>query len=290
VTGPGESGGPDGQVRPRGQVNLEELAHLDAGLLTKAQERELLGRIAGDPDAAELLAVFDQVDTELGELGERDEDVPEDVVARLDAAIAAEFAAADGDATNDSTNAPADSPATPAAPDPAEAAPVVDLAEARAAGRTGARRGRTGRSRTRRWATAGLSVAAAAVVAVVIGGVARETLQTPQPQPGSAPAPTLTVADLPAQWPGLGQFRDLGFLADPGALRQCLFSSGAALVPPDQLLGARPVVVDGQYGVLVAVPQDPAAPDGEVRLIVLGPHCDSGTGESDVIAEAVVPR
>jgi hypothetical protein len=138
-----------------------------------------------------------------------------------------------------------------------------------------------------------LSVAAAAAVVAVGSGVIRGMQPSP-PQPGSGPgeAITLSSADLAAQWPGITQVRDLGFLVAPGDLVTCLSSSGAlptsAMPDPEgQVLGARPVVVDDQYGVLVAVPQAPEDPASDVRLIVLGPHCDAGP---DVIAETVVPR
>ncbi|WP_433559290.1 hypothetical protein ACQPWY_14095 [Pseudonocardia xinjiangensis] len=102
----------------------------------------------------------------------------------------------------------------------------------------------------------------------------------------------MSSADLVAQWPGITQVRDLGFLVAPGDLVTCLSSSGAIPTssvpdPEGQVLGARPVVVDNQYDVLVAVPQTPEDPASDVRLIVLGPHCDAGPA---VIAETVVRR
>jgi hypothetical protein len=277
VTGPDEPINPDGQAGPvpRGRVSLEELADLDAGLLTEDEERQLRRRIANDPDAADLLAELEHLHTALGELHELDDEpVPDDVVARVDAALAAAAAPA-----TDPKNTPA-----PPASDESQTAPVVDLAAARENGPV-TRRGRSARpSRMRRFTVGALSVAAAAVVAVVVSGVIRDTAPPP-PQPGSGPtdAVTLTVAGLPAQWPGITEFHDLGFLAAPGKLDRCL--------PPvtrgEEVLGARPAVVDGLYGVLVAVPNDPIGTSSDVRLVVLGPNCDVSR---DVIAESVVPR
>ena len=96
MTGPGESGRPDGQARPppRGRVSLKVLADLAAELLTEEEERQLRSRVARDPDAAELFAALDRVRIDLDGLD--DEPVPDEVVAKLDLALAAEAAAEAG--------------------------------------------------------------------------------------------------------------------------------------------------------------------------------------------------
>jgi hypothetical protein len=288
VTEPGGPTSPDRQAgpAPRRRISLEELAEeladLDAGLLTEEEEKRLRSRIAQDPAAAEMLAALAQVHDDLGALGQLDDEVPDDVVARLDAAVAAEAATARHDtaAGDDSSSGAGSSPAAPGAPDPG-APPVIDLSASRQREPRGARS-----SRMRRFTVGALSVAAAAVVIAVGSGVIRG-MQPPEPQPGSAPneAIMLSSTDLPAQWPGISQIRDLGFLVPPGELEQCLATSlGFSDL---RVLGARPVVIEDQYGVLVAVPAVRDDPDGDVRLIVLGPHCDV---DRDVIAETVVPR
>ena len=197
------------------------------------------------------------------------------LTGKLDAVIVAELATA----RPAGAEVPAQS-ARPAAGSDARSvgdAPVLDLAAARA------------RRRWPRWAAPGavVGIAAAAVVVVLAVGVGT---RAPRPSEGSAPAaPVLTAGQLAGQWPGVRGVRDLGFLAPPGKLAGCLGAYAPPGDGPVNVLGARPVVVDGRYGVLVVVPGPYDYPVGDqVQLVVVGPQCDQKT-DHDVIATATAP-
>lgn len=100
VTEPREPHNLDGpaEAASRKRFSLEELADLDAGLLTDDEEQQLRGRIVNDPAATEPLDELRQVRTILGELrNTEDEPIPDDVAARIAAALAAEAVSAGTD-------------------------------------------------------------------------------------------------------------------------------------------------------------------------------------------------
>jgi hypothetical protein len=251
-------------------VSLDELADLHAGLLTTHESDALRARIRDDPAAAELLAALDRTVTVLGEL--QDEPIPDDVAARVDTALRAEIT--QSQQTQTQTQTPEQNRSV--------GAEVLDLAAARNAPRTK----RDGRPR--RWLGPVLALSAAAAVAVIVAGGVLSAVRGPDPQAGSAPvAPALTAAELSTLWPGIRDSRDLSFLDVPGKLERCVLAADPA-AEPSKLLGARPVVLDGQYGVAVAVPSYniDAGPDNEILLVVLGPGC---AATADVIAQTYIP-
>lgn len=267
----------------QGGVSIDELADLQAGLLTSRESAALRARIDADPHAARLLAALEQTVVELGELP--DEPIPDDVAARIDAALQTEIAAAAGDGAGSAASRSTGPVPDGGGPDAA----VLDLAAARAQPRTPrSDRRRAGAGVPRRWLGPVLALgAAAAVVAVVAGGVL-SGLRAPDPRAGSAPvAPSLTAAQLPTLWPGIRESRDLSFLDAPGKVEECV-GPVDTFADPSTVLGARPVVVDGQYGVAVAVPVSPVASPGGVLLVVVGPAC-AGVG-GDVIAQTFIPN
>lgn len=269
-----DHGGPEDRVGSG--VSLDELADLHAGVLTDRESKALRARIAGDPAAAEMLAALDRTVAMLGELPE--EPIPDDVAARIDAALRAEAAAP--------TQTPTQTRGS--GQDSSVDAEVLDLAAARSTTRTA--RGSTARggARPRRWVGPALALGVAAAIAVgVVGGVL-SSVRGPDPQAGSAPiAPNLTAAELATLWPGIRGARDLSFLDVPGKLEKCVLTA-APTAEASNVLGARPVVVDGQYGVAVAVRSSiDAVPDNDVLLVVLGPGCAS---DADVIAQTYVPE
>lgn len=283
-------GAPDGPGTGGAQViELEQLADLQAGLLTAPEERALRERIEREPAVAQMWHALETTRNQLRRLQQRP--VPDDVAARLEAAIAAETTGGDQPARTGRQRRVEDPATTPAeaadggaaAPDGArsetgDGAPegVVDFA---------AQRGR--RARGRRFNPFVLAAAAAAAIAAVVIAVQVRAPDPARPTPGSAPAaPVLSTAELAGQWPSIRDQRELGFLAPAGKLDRCL----GGILPPGvhaDLLGARPVIVDGGYGELVAVP-DPND-STRVRLVVLGPGC-AVEQDHDVIASVAVPR
>lgn len=278
----GARGRDEDDVNGLGGVQLDELADLQAGLLTAEEEQVLRRRIAGDPRAARLWEALEQTREELA--GLPDLPLPDDVASRLDDAVAAELAARAAARPGEPGEGEAPRSDAPSAPgiggaEPGGGAQVVDLAAARA------------RRRVPRWAGIGV---AACVAAVAVGVVATSVAGTrnPTPQPGSAPVtPSLTAGEVAGQWPGVASQHDLSYLdGAPDKLATCLGGAAVAAGDPVQVLGAQPVVVDGRYGVLVAVPGPVSATGADqVQLLVLGPQC-STTADHDVVASALVPR
>lgn len=279
---------PDEPTRPDraepGGVSLDELADLQAGLLTPRESAALQARVDADPAAQALLADLDDTIALLADLNP--EPIPDDIAARIDTALRAEIRP---NTTETSTTKAAASP-TPTAQaeqdpdDSTSGAQVMDLQAARDRPRTAARSPR----RSRRWKGAALLATAAAVLgAVVVSGVLNE-VNSRAPQAGSAPVTlTITEADLAAQWPAIAGVMDFGFLSTPQAREQCLrLAGGEVSNDPSTLLGIRPVILDGQYGMLVASPFEDS-----IFLTVLGPTCGNFTfEETDVLTTVVVPR
>lgn len=274
---------PDDPTRPdrgeQGGVSLDELADLQAGLLTPRESAALQTRVDADPAAQALLADLDHTVALLADLDP--EPIPDDVAARIDAALRAEIHAATTQAAPPPTSA---TPAEDEADDAPSGAQVLDLAAARDRPRSAGREPR----RSRRWQGAALLATAAAVLgAVVVGGVLSD-MNSRVPQAGSAPVTlTITEAELEAQWPAIEGVMDFGFLSTPQALEQCLSSAGGDVSSDNSaLLGVRPVILDGQYGMLVAAPFE-----DRVFLTVLGPTCGNFTfEETDVLTTVSVPR
>lgn len=254
---------------PRPSIDLDELADLQAGLLTAEEEHDLRVRIAADPQALALLGALENTRGELADLAEEQEDVPDDVAARLDEALATEpalFASAAGT----SVDAPRakESSAGPAVGSDEMAGQLVDLSRAR---------------RRRRWIVPTLAAAAAIVVAVVIGIVLRPQAQGPIP----ADTPAIGAADLTSLWPGIRGSNDPGFLASGFDLTTCLDTvtglNGA------RVIGTEQVRLDGQLAVVVAVDEPSSGLQSQVRLLAFSPQCRTGTPDG-VLAQTSVPR
>lgn len=280
---------PDDPTRPdrgeQGGVSLDELADLQAGLLTPRESAALQARVDADPAAQALLADLDHTVALLADLDP--EPIPDDIAVRIDAALRAEMRGGPTETGPTKTgSSPSPSQAEQEADEPTDGAQVLDLQAARDRPRPAGRSPR----RTRRWqGTALLASAAAVLGAVVVGGVLSE-VNSQAPQAGSAPV-TLTIAtedELEAQWPAIEGVMDFGFLTTPQALEECLFAAGGEVSADNSvLLGVRPVIFDGQYGMLVAAPFE----DDRVFLTVLGPTCGNGSfDDTDVLASVSVPR
>jgi hypothetical protein len=233
-------------------ITPELLADLQAGLLDDVAAAALRQRVHTDPNAAEMLAALDRVRIDLAHLG-TDEvsapDVPAEVTARVGAALQAE---------------------TP---------------HRRSGGPAHSTR------RTPRWQLVALGAGVGAgVVGVVLGGVmlARDPAPVWSTQPT---AKSITVSrpatDLPLTGPQLAgllsQSPDYGPLADPRRRASCL--AGLGFPAATDVLGARPVDVHGQPGVLLLLPADTP---GTVRALVVEPNCNSG--HTGLLANTLVTR
>ncbi|MGW5051241.1 hypothetical protein [Actinokineospora sp. NPDC004072] len=227
--------GPDG---PPWSVDL--LADLHAGVLEPRRAADIGARAGADPEARAVLAALDAVRAGLGALREAPAPpMPEQFAARLDAALAEEarraFAA----------------PQTPPG-----GAPVVDLAAARRK-----------RGRMAAWGV-GVLTAAAAAVAVTFAALPTNTPGTGVAAPtttaggGATAAPPLAVAPE-----DIGAF-DYGPLGDEAGLDRCLDANG--IDPKTELLGVRPVTVEGRSGVMAIMLGDKPA---QFRVLVVTADC-----------------
>lgn len=213
-----------------GGITLDELADLQAGLLTVDQERALRARMAGDPDALTLYGLLEQTRLELADLD--DEPVPDDVAQRIDTALAA-APAPEPQREHGREHAPSPTPAGPASADDAQ---IVDLNAAR---------------RRRRRLVPAL-IAAAVVVIAIVGGLAVFRPAAPGPNgPQAGNAPAIGAQDLASLWPEVSRYRDLGFLTGAPQLVGCLNRVPGPVLERD-IVGAQPIVLDGQDAVLVA--------------------------------------
>ncbi|GGS19127.1 anti-sigma factor family protein [Actinokineospora fastidiosa] len=238
--------GPDGPPWP-----VDLLADLHAGVLEPGRAAEVGARVAADPDARAVLAALDSVRADLGALREAPAPpMPEHFAARIDAALAEEARRAF--ATN-----------TPPA-----GAPVIDLATARRK-----------RGRMAAWG-GGLLTAAAAAVAVAF-------VALPQDTPGTgvaAPSPTVSDGGTNAEPPlsvgreNIGESvndvvdaEDYGPLGDRAGLDRCLDAN--AIDPASaQVVGVRPVTLDGKSGVMAIMLGEKAA---QFRVLVVTPDCSA---------------
>lgn len=147
---------------------------------------------------------------------------------------------------------------------------------------------------TRRWKSiAAAAGAGAAVVAVGLGGV---MLMQPADH---APSTRVSLGQITVSPPrgGVGASEsqilgllsappELGPLTDPRRRDACLTALG---YPSGvKILGARPVEVAGQHGVLVVVPPSPHDTPDAVVAVVLAADCDAGHAGS--LARTVVKR
>ncbi|BBX89564.1 hypothetical protein H5U98_31345 [Mycolicibacterium boenickei] len=147
---------------------------------------------------------------------------------------------------------------------------------------------------TRRWKSiAAVTGAGAAVVAAVLGGV---VLTRPA---GEAPSARVSLGQITVSPPraavGLSEAQilgllskppDLGPLADAKRRTACLTALGYS--PGVRILGAQPVEVAGQRGVLVLMPPNPPDTPESVVAVALAADCDAGHAGS--LAQTVVKR
>jgi hypothetical protein len=223
------------------------LADLQAGLLDDATAAALRLRIRTDPAAAQMLAALDQVRRELADLGTAEASAP-DVPADVTARIGAALRA-------DRTG-------------PTHAA-----------------------RHTPRWQLIGLVVGVGAAVAGVAVGVLM-LMRDPTPTFSAGPtANSITVSRpapaLPLSNPQivglLSQSPDYGPLADPQRRASCL--SGLGYSAATQVLGARPVDMQGRPGLLMVLPADTP---GMVLALVVAPDCNSA--HTGLVADTLVTR
>jgi hypothetical protein len=228
-------------------ITPESLADLQAGLLDDATAAALRQRIRSDPEAAQMLAALDRVRSDLAGLGADGASAP-DVPAEVTARIGAAL-------------------------------------RAQYAGPTHAVR------HTPHWQLIGLVVGVgAAVVGVVIGVLM--LMRDPSPSFSAGPtAKSITVSRpapvLPLSNPQivglLSQRPDYGSLADPQLRASCL--SGLGYSATTQVLGARPVDMQGRPGLLMVLPADTP---GMVLALVVAPDCNSA--HTGLIADTLVTR
>lgn len=242
-----------GDERP---VTSELLADLQAGLLDEETAACLRRRIRTDPQAAQMMAALAHVRRDLAELGADEAsapDVPAEVTARVGAALQAEPPhRVDGSRL----------PPTHAVRGSVPRLQVIAL-------------------------VAGIG---AALAGVVVG--AFMLTRDPAPTYSAGPtAKTITVSrparDIPLSGPQIADllFRgpDYGPLADPQRRAACL--SGLGYSSATEVLGARPLDVDGRPGVLMLLPSD--SPRTVVALVV-APNCNSA--HTGLLANTVVTR
>jgi hypothetical protein len=225
------------------------LADLQAGLLDDDAAARVRRQAREEPEARRLVAALGRVRHDLAELGSdaaSAPDVPDDVADRVAAALHA----------------------------------------ASASGPSHAARRKVDRVRA---IVAGIG-ATAAVVAVAVGTLM--LFRTPAPRPSSAPTiESLTVGQSPGAIPLsnaellglLIQPQDLGALADPQRRASCL--SGLGYSSTTRVVGARPLAVNGQPGILLLLS---GTTPRTVSALVVAPTCSSvNTG---LLAETVVAQ
>lgn len=148
-------------------------------------------------------------------------------------------------------------------------------------------------SSTRWRSIAAVAGAGAAVVAAVVGGV---VLMRPAAE---VPSTRVSLGQITVSPPrgevGLSEAQILGLLAKPPDLgpltdarrrTACLTALGYS--PEVPILGAQPVELAGQRGVLVVMPPNRPDPPESVVAVVLAADCDAGHAGS--LAQTVVKR
>ena len=226
-------------------ITSELLADLQAGLLDDASAAALRQRIRTDPTAADMLAGLDRVRRDLADLGTDEASAPA-VPAEVTGRIHATLSALHAGPTHAVRHTP-------------------------------------------RWQFLGLVVGiAAAVAGIVIAVLVLMRDPTPTFSMGptansitvSRPAPTLPLSN--PQIIGLLSRRpDYGPLADPNLRASCL--AGLGYSAATQVLGARPVDMQGRSGLLMVLPADTP---GMVVALVVAPDCNSA--HTGLLADTVV--
>jgi hypothetical protein len=214
-------------------LDLSALAELDAGLPDPTESARLRAVAATDPRAAAVLDALAATRAELAGLATPE--VPAAVVARWTDALAAEppLAGGRGDIGHGDIE-------------------HGDIERVR-------NRGPLSGSR-RRWRL----LAAAALVAVVVGAGLGALVSAPAPSP-----PAVTPVELVALGRTAVGTMDVGALADPGRRAACLRAVAPAAAG-EALLGGRRVVLDGRPGVLLVLA---TGTTGGLRIVTVDPGC-----------------
>lgn len=241
---------------PDPPYSVDLLADLDAGVLDPDVAAHIRSRIPEDPGAVEVLAALTRVRTELRELPLTAEPVPDWVDARTQQTLAA---------IRDDVSAAG----------PRASATLTPLPHRR-------------RLTSTPQAVALLSVAAAVLVAVIVGMV----LVTRSTTPGDAPETqaqqqlsSTTVSNAGAPNPAvalsvLGR-TDAAPFGSPEALRRCTAANGVA--PNIPVLGSGPVMINGSSRVVILLGTGVA---GRFRALVVGADCD--TGNPALISQTII--
>ncbi|MEV0946966.1 hypothetical protein [Rhodococcus sp. NPDC049939] len=224
---------------PTPPYSADLLADLHVGLLPESVSDRLWPLVRNDPKAMEVIAALDKVTDQLRTLGRDDSvetPIPPEVANRIDRTLAAER-------------------------DGAPTTTVVPL------------------TRRRRWAAVAVATLTAAAAILVAVGVVIPSSRAPETPPVALPS---SVKASAAQVLDLGTHldsgslltligsRQLGSLADPGALSECLRAN--EIDPSRTLLGSGEVRLDGVPGVLLlfAGPQPP-----QITALVVGRGCSA---------------
>lgn len=116
------------------------------------------------------------------------------------------------------------------------------------------------------------AVALAVAAAVALAWLPVRAVPTPAPSPETTPL-SLSRGQLAGAAAGASG-RGLAELSDPARLTGCLTRVGA---PGAVVLGARPVLLDGQPGVLLVLP---TPTPGRLRALVVTPDCGADAGKA----------
>ncbi|MGW4098511.1 hypothetical protein [Mycobacterium sp. NPDC004974] len=147
---------------------------------------------------------------------------------------------------------------------------------------------------TKRWKSiAAVAGAGAATAAAVLGGV---VLVRPA---GQAPSTRVSLGQITVSPPrgevGLSESQILGLLSEPpdlgpltDAKRRTACLTALGYPSGVRILGAKPLEVAGQHGVLVVVPPKTPDPPDAVVAVVLAADCD--TGHAGSLAQTVIKR
>lgn len=248
-----------------GELSVETLADLHAGVLDEQTVAQLWPRVRDNPQAQAVLAALEATSADLGSVGAGPaEPIPDDVGNRIDAALAEESRSAQG-----------------------RQAPVVSID--------------TARRRRNRLLTGGaglVTTVAAAVAAILVLTPVEQVEQLPymaRPAPSAGaqagaepgrtqgPPPALRHGNLGAAVGSVVGVREFGRLHGEARLDACLAANG---IDPDvEPAGIRPATIDGQPAVIVLYPTGEFA---QYRLIALPPDCD--TNNPGLLADTIIGR
>ncbi|RPA64738.1 hypothetical protein EF294_06325 [Gordonia oryzae] len=244
---------------PEPPYSVDQLTDLDAGILEPTLAMHIRSRLADDPGARKVLAALKDLRVDLRDLPVSERPVPEWVDARTQqtlARIAAEVGSGRGaDGSGDGGR------------DDESSDTVV----------TQFRRRRQLRSAPQ--AVALLSVAAAVLIAVIVGVVlvnhsaqtgAANRVQADGIPMSSSVARTVTTPGAATVLSVLGRTDGAPFTST-AALRRCTAANGVSAATP--ILGSGPVTVNGVRQVVILLATGTA---GRFLALVVGPECDSG--------------